>query len=345
MPPQHGNWRLFNFCYMRQYLYAFILALALVSCGTDGRHFKIDGRLLHLNQGEFYVYSPDGALPGVDTIKVVAGRFSKEIVCDREMTLMVVFPNFTEQPIFARPGKSVDVKGDASHLKEMTVKGTKDNELMNDFRQQTANASPPEAVKYARQFVEDHPESPVSVYLVRRYFVATANPDYATARRLVQLMLAKQPDNGALHRLQRMAAGVPPLRPGDKVPRFAATDINGRPVSTSTLTQTPFAVVCAWASWSYESFDLLRQLMQLKTDAGGTLTVVSVCLDPSPADARRMLSQNGFTCTTVCDGQMIDGRMYRALGMFSIPDNVLIHNGRIVGTAMPYEEISRQVRK
>ena len=47
-----------------------LLTLALVSCGTDSRHFKIDGRLLHLDQGEFYVYSPDGGVVGLDTIKV-----------------------------------------------------------------------------------------------------------------------------------------------------------------------------------------------------------------------------------------------------------------------------------
>ena len=69
------------------------------------------------------------------------------------MTLMLVFPNFTEQPIFAQPGKTVDVKGDAYHRKELTVEGTKDNKLMNSFRRQTANASPPEALKYARQFI------------------------------------------------------------------------------------------------------------------------------------------------------------------------------------------------
>ncbi len=91
--------------------------MTLASCGTDSRHFKIDGRLLNVNQGEFYVYSPDGALPGLDTVKVQAGRFTKEIACDRPMTLMLVFPNFTEQPIFAQPGKTVDVKGDAYHLK------------------------------------------------------------------------------------------------------------------------------------------------------------------------------------------------------------------------------------
>ena len=174
---------------MKHFFYAFIIAMTLASCGTDSRHFKIDGRLLNINQGEFYVYSPDGALPGLDTVKVQAGRFTKEIACDRPTTLMLVFPNFTEQPIFAQPGKTVDVKGDAYHLKELTVEGTKDNKLMNSFRRQTANASPPEALKYARQFILDHPESPVSVWMVRRYFIATPSPDYAAARSLIATML------------------------------------------------------------------------------------------------------------------------------------------------------------
>ena len=130
---------------MRHTLYLLILTLVLVSCGTDSHHFKIDGRLLHLNQGEFYVYSPDGGSRKMDTIRVEAGRFSYETQCDREMTLMIVFPNFTEQPVFAQPGKTADVKGDASHLKELQVKGTKANELMTGFRQQVAAASPPEA--------------------------------------------------------------------------------------------------------------------------------------------------------------------------------------------------------
>lgn len=154
----------------------------MVSCGTDKRHFKIDGRLPNLNRGEFYVYSPDGSLGGVDTIKVQAGRFTYKVECQKEMTLMIVFPNFTEQPVFAAPGKSVDIKGDASHLKEMTVKGTKANELMNQLREQIANASPAEIQKYAKQFVEDHPESIVSMYVVRNFFLQKDNPDFATAR-------------------------------------------------------------------------------------------------------------------------------------------------------------------
>ena len=188
---------------MRKTIIATLLALIMVTCGTDKRHFKIDGRLLNLNQGEFYVYSPDGSLGGVDTIKVQAGRFTYKVECNKEMTLMIVFPNFTEQPVFAAPGKSVDIKGDASHLKEMTVNGTKANELMNQLREQIANASPAEIQKYAKQFVEDHPESIVSMYVVRNFFLQKDNPDFATARLLIDKMIESQPKNNALKTLQQ----------------------------------------------------------------------------------------------------------------------------------------------
>ena len=94
-----------------------------------------------MNQGEFYVYSPDGDIDGIDTIKVVGGRFTFERPCERPVMLMLVFPNFSEQPIFAEPGKSVEIKADASHMKEMEVKGTKANEQMTTFRKQTASST------------------------------------------------------------------------------------------------------------------------------------------------------------------------------------------------------------
>lgn len=114
----------------------------------------MDGRLLNLNQGEFYVYSPDGVFDGIDTIKVEGGRFTFETQCKESGTLVIVFPNFSEVPVFAEPGKSVSVKGDASHLKEIEIEGTKENELMTAFRQQLVKASPPEEMSYAENFVK-----------------------------------------------------------------------------------------------------------------------------------------------------------------------------------------------
>jgi hypothetical protein len=90
---------------MKHYAFIILLAIVMVSCGTDSRHFKVDGHLLNLNNGEFYVYSPDGAIFGLDTIKVQGGRFSYEISCEQKGTLVLIFPNFSEQPIFNRAWK------------------------------------------------------------------------------------------------------------------------------------------------------------------------------------------------------------------------------------------------
>lgn len=60
---------------MKRLYLLLLLTLVMVSCGTDGSHFKIDGHLLNLNQGEFYVYSTSGMISGMDTIHVSARSF------------------------------------------------------------------------------------------------------------------------------------------------------------------------------------------------------------------------------------------------------------------------------
>lgn len=277
-------------------VFTLVVALVCTSCGTDSRHFRIDGRLLHLNQGEFYVYSPDGTINGLDTIKVQAGRFSYEVACDRPMTLMIVFPNFTEQPVFAQPGKSVDLKGDASHLKEMTVKGTKDNELMNKFREMIRNAAPPEMKKCAQLFVQDHPESCVGAYLVDRYFIHDANPDTKTAVRLVDLMIEKQPENGYLKRQKRQLTASFVATKGADIPNVLGTTVDGKTIGRVQLTKAPVTVVCALATWKYESMSQFRRLAAYAASQQGRVAVVGVSIDASPSLVRSQLaSQIGIS--------------------------------------------------
>ena len=318
------------------------LTLLLASCGTDSRHFKIDGHLLNLNQGEFYVYSPDGSVThGMDTIKVQAGRFSYLVECDRPMTLMIVFPNFTEQPVFAEPGKSVDIKGNASHLKELTVKGTKANKLMNAFREQILSASPAEIKKCAIQMAEDNPESAVAIYLVRRYLVTVDRPDYTTAARLLKLIVEKQPDNQFAARLLASCNGKTTINNGSKLPSFSANDINGKVVNNATLASVPNVVFYVWATWNYSSTSQLRQLADMERQSDGKLKVVSICLNPDKSSCQRTLKQYGAdNITTICDGRMVNGDLFNKLGLYNLPDNILIKNGAI---AEQHIEFSRLI--
>ena len=66
---------------MKRLAYIATLILILVSCGVNKDKFKLEGHLLNLNQGEFYIYALDGSIAGFDTIKVEAGRFTYETTC------------------------------------------------------------------------------------------------------------------------------------------------------------------------------------------------------------------------------------------------------------------------
>lgn len=322
--------------------YLILLTLVLVSCGVDGKHFKLEGRFLHLNQGEFYVYSTDGVLDGIDTIKIEGGRFAYEIPCDEEGTLVMVFPNFSEQPVFTQPGKTVEIKADASHLKELEAEGTDNNKLMTAFRKQVSNMSPQQAVDAAAEFVKHNPKSDVSAWLIRKYFILAPKPDYAKAKQLLDLMIAEQPKNGKLVNLQQQLIGLTATA-GKSLPIFTATDINGNKVTQANLTQSPNAVVFLWASWNYESTDMQRQLKRLKAAKGNGLSVIGVCIDPSKSEMQQYLRQDSISWPTINDGMMFDTKIAKQLGLSQVPANILLKNGKIVGRNLRMNELKEKI--
>lgn len=330
---------------MKQFGFLLFFALILVSCGIDSHHFKIDGRFIHLNQGEFYVYSPDGAIDGIDTIKVSGGRFAYEIPCDKPATLMIVFPNFSEQPVFTEAGEEVSIRGDASHLKEMKIEGTDENELMGKFRQQIVSASPPEVLQYAAQFIKDHPKSLASVYLVSKYFMQTPTPNQAKAKELIKIMLAVQPNNGVLVRLAKQAEKLDIIRAGKSLPPFSSYDINGHAVSSSVLSSAPVSVVHVWASWSFESVSMLRQLKQMQREMGGKLKILAISVDANRAECRQALSNDSLNVSVVCDGDMFNGGIISKLGLTSVPDNILLKRGKVVAHRLNMDDLHKKIEE
>ena len=311
---------------MKRIVYFFLLSLLLVSCGGRSGYFKIDGRLLHVNQGQLFVYSPEGVIDGLDTIQIKGGRFTYEIPCQFNGTLIIVFPNYSTHAIFAEPGEAVEIKADASHLKEMEVKGTDDNELMGKFRKQIASASPPEVVKYAVQFVEAHPESPVSVYLTERYLINNKRTDYKQTAELIKLMEKEQPKNGSLARLKQHLQSLQNGNIGQLLPKLTVKDLNGNVITSSKL-KGKNTIICTWASWSEESKDILLTLNSMAKKSAAT--VIGICVDPSAKEARQYIKENDITVPNICDGEMLESRLIRTLGLTSVPDNIVLNNGKI----------------
>lgn len=328
---------------MKRIYLLLLLTLILVSCGTDGSHFKIEGRLLNLNQGEFYIYSTDGLINGMDTIKVRAGRFVYETTCENTGTLVIVFPNFSEQPIFAKAGKTVQVKGDASHLREMKVTGTNENKLMNKFRELSMNASPKEVKHYAELFVGDHPKSLVSNYLIYKYFIKNPSPDYDKAVKLYKTLLKAQPDNGRLAQELKKTETIANSCVGKRVPAFKATDINGKTITNADLGKGK-AVIFLWASWEYESCSVQRILQEQINKPDGNFKAIGICLDTSLKDCRSVVERDEITLPVICEQLMYDSKLIKKLAFTSIPDNIIIENGKITARNITTEELREMMQ-
>ncbi len=329
---------------MRQPICLVALALVMVSCGTRSGFFKIEGMLLNLNQGEFYVYSPDGVFDGVDTIKVAAGRFTYQTRCKREGTLMIVFPNYSEQPVFAQPGKFVTIKGDASHLREISVKGTRQNDLMNSLRKRLSKATPPEEAGVAEGFILENPRSPVSVYALSRYIISADRPDYDKALGLARELQEQQPGNGMAARAVRQASMGKSGAKGAAMPSFSARDIYGKPVTQATL-KGKVAVVYAWASWSPESTTLRDRLNRAKADSDGKLAIMGINLDPSRQACKQSMRTDSTSQVTICDGLMFDCPLMDKFALGNVPDNIVYDTrGKVVARGLDPKDLEERLK-
>ncbi len=329
---------------MKRYLAYVILLLLLASCGAESGRFRIEGRLANMNQAEFYIYNMDGGSLRLDTIKVVDGRFIYETDLEHQGTFVILYPNFSDQVVFGESGAVVEMVGDASHLKDMEVTGTDDNDLMTAWRIQANTLTPPEVNKSAVEFIKEHPASIVSNYLLSRYLVLDDSPDYQQAEELSLLLQKEQPQNGRLLNLSKLLAGLKNYQEGKKLPDFSATDINGKRVSRESL-NGELNVICLWATWNYDSQSILRKLNKLRRDYGSRLTLLSICLEPSVKDCRRFVERDSMRWSHVCDGRMWESPLVTKLGFSNMPGNLFVdRHGKIVAVDVKNKDIEEKVK-
>ena len=301
----------------------------LTACGVDSNRFRLEGRFRNMNQGEFWVYSIDGGIDGVDTVQVRNGRFSYETTLRMPSTFIMVFPNFSELPVFAQPGKTISIKGDVSHLKEIAVGGTDANDDMTKLRMQLNKLMPPDVPGAVEKFIKENPESQTCPYLLQHYFLQIPEPDYKKAYELVGIMLKEKPEDGILMQWQKELKALRNDVRNGKLPAFSATDVKGRSVSQNDL-KSKVNVLSVWVSWNFMSIDTQRRLQALKKTYGDKLSIVSICLDGDIKDCKKRLDCDSIQWKNICDGRMWQTPVLAKLGVASLPANWIIDQKGVI---------------
>lgn len=320
------------------------LIVILVGCGSESGKFRLQGRLRNLNQGEFLIYSSDGGFVGIDTIKVRDGRFSYEQKVRNEATFIIIFPNYSEQVVFAESDGKVEIKGDATHLKELVITGTDNNKELTRLRQRVNRLTPPEVQPVIVEYIKEHPQSIVSTYLLNKYFIFGQQPDYHQAYQLVSLMLKKNPDNGRLRKLAGQLEGLQYSQEKKILPVFSTTDMKGKKITNGQL-RSKVNVISTWASWNYQSTDIQRRLQKIRKKHP-EISLLSICLDGDKRECQRKIDRDSLQWAIVWDGKMFQTPIVEKLGLFTVP-SVLItnHQGRIIKCNLKPNDIESEIEK
>jgi hypothetical protein len=331
-----------------------LLALTLTACGVPSDHFRLEGNFKGLDQGEFYLYSLDQGHQHIDTIRLNGGKLEYEAVQTDTALLMMLFPNFSEVPIVVAPGTKVVVEGEATHLKQTRVKGGVDNDLLTRFRLEHLNTPSKEMMAEVGNFIGEHPKSPASLYLLKRYLLHCPTPQVEEALRITEQRVERGTQSIEVLQLRNLLRRTLPQKSSDnkviakndkeKMPPFSAKDIKGQPVGASKM-KGEVNVIYTWSSWDSQSQDLQRRLRKLKKTYGERLGLMGFCLDADTMLIRYTLRYDSINWPTICESQLFESDNLKRLSLYSVPDNVVYNRrGQTIGRSLSMEDLEKLVK-
>ncbi len=322
-----------------------LLLAVLAGCGPSGRSFRIRGEISGMQSGELYVFSPTAELAQFDTLQVKEGRFLYTGQVSRPTALLLLFPNAVEQVIFVDGGQSLRYRAKTNDLGNYVVEGSKENELMNSFREEAKHLDHDHTLQLARKYIRNHPKSLAAVYLFDRYFLQDAQVDSKTVSDILRPLRAAQPDNrtllAAAGRLKVMGRGhVDSLLPALTLTTKQEQKVNLRKLNHDCT------LLAFWASWMPQQWNFISSLRSLQREYGKQAGFVAVSLDTQIYQWENFIRPDSTSISHVCDGRAWDSPVVNALGIRQVPTYFIAgHDGRILARGNNTDDMRRDFER
>lgn len=304
-------------------LLSIVLLAAMAFGGCRGRsgELRIRGEIDNLDQGEFLLYTTDGDLTGIDTLHIVGGQIDYTTPLSHDAEYYILYPNYSQQVIFASSGDVITLQGDAQSLSTISIQGGEDNEDFTLMRQQNTTAD--ELRQAARQYISQHPDRRLSTYLFRQYFI--------TDRALYDTLCAAQPDARALISLQDALRSQDALKKGTKLPDFTLQTRSGDTIHTRDY-QGKYLFITFWANWRGGGGGFHYRIRQRLRSHPQQYAAISYSLEVDARMQDYTERMDSITWASCFDQQGFDSPLVRKLGIRDIPYCVVIDpQQRILG--------------
>lgn len=349
---------------MKRFLFIALIAL-LAACQTaEEKTYILNGEITGKDNG--YVYLVDrvaGLYELVDSAEVVEGRFSftgsldfpslyyleinrgssPRVAFFLENTEMQLQVNAEDPSAFTLTGSpshdimkefslmvaGVDAEMESLQQQILEAEVLEDTSLAESLRAQYKTAEEQKTVQI-RQFVDQHLDKPVAIYLATRNL--SYDMDGAELDALVNSFDPSLAESRYYVSLRERADKLLALSVGNVAPEFSQPDPDGNMVALSDF-RGKYLLVSFWASWCpycrAENPHLVKVYEQYK-DQG--FEILGVSLDRSKEPWLKAIADDGLGWVHVSDLKGWENEASSLYGVASIPSTILLDpEGKIIG--------------
>ena len=342
---------------MKQTLFYIAFLLTLLSCSNHPGQVMIQGSFAHLEQGEFYIYSSNGGTDRLDTLHILNGEFEYMASIEGDVIFHLMYPNFSELTIFARPGDDINIEGDAQNLNAVEVRGTEDNDIYTEFRERITDLPEKEIPDVAQQFALEHPTLFLSRYLFSKYFLLNDSISQNQIKEIFDSLCRACPDNMELSKLSRQVRSYGLLREGQELPEFKLNTRTsafkggeeGKEISFKDF-HGNYLLISFWASWKSGSQSALyrtRRFRREMEEKGLKVNAISYSLDTELSSLKRIEENDSIDYHSYCDFQCFNSPLVQKWGICDLPFFVLVDPSlKIIASGSDWQrDIEPQVKK
>lgn len=319
------------------------LLFCLDSC-KQSKEFELKGEMEGLTSDMILVVYDDPESK-LDTIYPRNGKFIYSFIPDTLNIFRLVNDSGEAFPIFADRGWKVSVKGSFQHPE---IKGDGPNDEYQGFQKSIqALKDSAQIRKQAITFIQGHPQSYASAYILTEIFGQTKTPDISLIATLAEPLNGKIKDCRVLNNILR---NIPEKGKGATNSSYlnyiSLKKRDGSYLSWTSKDQQ-YTLINFWASWDKESKSSRDSLYnQLTEFPKKTFRVVNLSLDYNKQDWESYCKDDTEQWIELCDYKGWNNSIIKQQNIYTLPSNILIdRNRKILGTNLQGEKLKQLIER
>lgn len=201
----------------------------------------------------------------MDTLLVKDDKFSATLTTDTLASTWLQFSDGTEYPLYLDKGDNIKIKGSAAELTSLEITGNVPNEELTAFQKELKGLSTPSEKaleEKAEAFINNHPSSLVSIYLLEKYFVQKPQPDFALIKEMTANMTGGLKDRPYVDELLDLIQEEEKISIGKTIPYVNLPNAKGTQISRTSF-KDKYLLIHFWASWDPQSMEANAALRRI----------------------------------------------------------------------------------